>query len=205
VTFTSRLPRGERGYTLVEMLTVIAILGVVLTGITTLFIQGSTAQLDMNRRFEQQQATRVALDKIRREIHCASEAETVGGTGAAAHVRLKLPSHCPTAGGVTSTVSWCTVSVASSRYALYRKVGTACDNAGVRWADYLTVASAFDFQTQSTTQLARLRVAFSSDAKPTDATPAYTLCDVIVLRNSYRGTPTATMLGYTDPADPAAC
>jgi prepilin-type N-terminal cleavage/methylation domain-containing protein len=197
--------RAERGYTLVEMLTVVTILTVVLTGLTTLFIQGSTAQLDMNNRFEAQQATRVALDKIRREIHCASEAETVGGTGADAHVRLKLPSQCPTANGVQTTVSWCTVNVATNRYALYRKASTSCDSTGVKWADYLTVSAAFDYQAQSATQLGRVRVELVSDLKPADATPAYELCDTIVLRNSYRATPTSSMLGYTDTADPAAC
>lgn len=200
-----RTLRAEAGYSLVEMLTVIAILSVVLTGLTTLFIQGSTAQLDLNNRFEAQQASRVALDKIRREIHCASEAETVGGTGAAAHVRLKLPSQCPTAGGVETTVSWCTVSVGTNRYALYRRANVSCDNTGVRWADYLTVAAAFDFQTQADTHLARVRVEFASDIDPTDATPAYRLCDTMVLRNSSRDTPTSSMLGYTDTAEPAAC
>jgi prepilin-type N-terminal cleavage/methylation domain-containing protein len=197
--------RGERGYSLVEMLTVISILGVVMTGLTTLFIQGSNAELDMNRRFQAQQEARVALDKMRREIHCAKAATTIGGTGPAAGVTLTLPGQCPTAvSGATTSVSWCTVSVAS-RYALYRKVATTCDNTGTKWADNLTLQNAFDFKTQSTAALAKLRVQFTVDAKPSDATVAYSLCDQIVLRNSSRTTPDAAVPGYQDTAEPAAC
>ena len=86
--------RGESGYSLVELLTVMAILGVVLGGLTALFVGGSNAQLDMNRRFEAQQAARLALDKMRREVHCASAATTSPATGASNHVILTLPTIC---------------------------------------------------------------------------------------------------------------
>jgi prepilin-type N-terminal cleavage/methylation domain-containing protein len=206
MTALLRRLRGERGYSLIEMLTVISILGVVMTGLTTLFIQGSNAELDMNRRFQAQQDTRVALDKMRREIHCAKAASTIGGNGPAAGVTLVLPSQCPTAvGGATTNVSWCTVSVATNRYALYRKVASTCDNTGTKWADYLTLQNAFDYKTQSTSALSKLRVQFTVDVKTTDATTPYSLCDQIVLRNSTRTTPDATVAGYTDTAEPAAC
>jgi prepilin-type N-terminal cleavage/methylation domain-containing protein len=198
--------RGARGYSLVEMLTVISILGVVMTGLTTLFIQGSNAELDMNRRFQAQQDARVALDKLRREIHCAKAASTTGGNGAAAGVTLSLPGPCPTAvGGATTSVTWCTVSVATNRYALYRKVASTCDNTGTKSADFLTLQNAFDYKTQSTASLAKLRVQVTVDAKATDATTPYSLCDQIVLRNSSRTTPDATVPGYTDTAEPATC
>lgn len=195
----------QAGYTLVEMLTVMLILGVVMTALTTLFVQGSNSQRDLNSRFEAQQQARLALDKLRREIHCAKEAETTGGTGASHEVTLRLPAQCPTAGGVQSDVRWCAVNVASSRFALYRMVGATCDATGVRWADYLTQAAIFDFQTQSESSRARLRVELPVDTKTTDATPSYRLCDVIVLRNSGRSTPEASMLGYTDSTDVPAC
>ena len=69
------------------------IMSVVLTGLTTLFVQGSNAELDMNRRFEAQQDSRVALDKIRREIHCAQGAATNPTTGEAPthHARPARP------------------------------------------------------------------------------------------------------------------
>jgi prepilin-type N-terminal cleavage/methylation domain-containing protein len=203
---TLRRLRGERGYSLIEMVTVMAIMSVVMTGLTTLFIQGSNAELDMNRRFQAQQESRVALDKLRREIHCAKAASTSPGNGAASSVTLELPGQCPTAvGGATTNVTWCTVSVATSRYALYRKVGTSCDATGLKWADRLTLQNAFDYKTQSTAALAKLRVQLTVDVKPSDTTPGYSLCDQMVLRNSSRSTPDATVRGYQDTAEPAAC
>jgi prepilin-type N-terminal cleavage/methylation domain-containing protein len=180
---TQRAVDGERGYSLVEMLTVMAILSVVLTGLTTLFVQGSNAELDMNRRFQAQQEARVALDKLRREIHCASSAATTPATGAAASVTLTLPSQCPTGSG---SVTWCSANLASGRYGLFRKVGAACDATGVKWADFLTEANLFQFLPSSTTSLAALRVNIPVDVEPGDATPVYALCDQIVLRNSTR-------------------
>lgn len=205
MTSALRRLRGERGYTLVEMLTVISILSVILTGLTTLFIQGSNAQMDMNRRFEAQQSSRVALDKLRREIHCAQAASTAPGTAAASSVTLDLPSQCPTSvGGAPTNVTWCTVGSGTS-YALHRAVGVTCGATGVKWAESITTANPFDFQTQSVNQLARLRVELPVDTKVGDATPAYSLCDVIVLRNSSRVAPTASVRGYTDSADLQSC
>jgi prepilin-type N-terminal cleavage/methylation domain-containing protein len=197
--------RAQAGYTLVELLTVLVIFTVVLTSLVALFVQGSTAQAELGSRFEAQQDARLALDKLRREIHCAKEAETSAGTGAAAEVTLRLPSHCPTSGGSPVDVRWCAVSVATNRYALYRTPGAPCNSTGVKWADYLTLASVFDFQVQDPTRRSRLRLELQVDTDTTDAVPAYALCDVIILRNSLRSTATSAMLGYTDTADLAPC
>ena len=107
---TGRL-RREEGYSVVELLVVMVILTTVLTALSSVFVSGANAELDMNRRFEAQQGARVALDKLRREIHCASSAATTPATGQAPMVTLTLPSQCPTGNGA---VSWCTVNVAAS-------------------------------------------------------------------------------------------
>jgi type II secretory pathway pseudopilin PulG len=188
------------------MLTVMSIMGVVMTGLTTLFVQGSNAEVDMNRRFQGQQEARVALDKLRREIHCAKAASTTPANVAAAAVTLDLPGQCPTAvGGALTNVTWCTVSVSANRYRLFRKVGTTCDSTGVRWTDYLTVQNVFDYKTQSTSALSKLKVLLTVDIKTTDTKPGYSLCDQMVLRNSSRVTPDATIRGYQDTAEPSAC
>ena len=198
--------REERGVSLVEMITAMAIMSVVLTGLVGLFVQGSNAQLDMNRRFEAQQTARVALDRIRREIHCAKSASTVGGAGERASVTLRLAAHCKAAvGGVDTDVTWCTSSAGTNRWSLYRQVGTSCGTSGVKWGDYMTASAIFDYQTHSAEQLARLRVRFPVDVKVGDATPTYTLCDVIVLRNSSRRVATSSDLGYDDTAAVAPC
>jgi prepilin-type N-terminal cleavage/methylation domain-containing protein len=182
-----RVRGDEQGFSLIEMLTVMIIMSVVLTGLTTLFVQGSNAELDMNRRFEAQQDSRVALDKIRREIHCAQGAATTPASGEAPSITLDLPGQCPTAVGAAQTsVTWCSVLVSTGRYKLYRKVGVTCNATGVRWADHLTQANLFQYQAASSDSLAKVRVSFPVDVKSGDATPAYRLCDQIVLRNTLR-------------------
>jgi len=187
MSFPRRVRGEEQGFSLIEMLTVMIIMSVVLTGLTTLFVQGSNAELDMNRRFEAQQDSRVALDKIRREIHCAQGAATTPTSGEAPSITLDLPGQCPTAVGAAQTsVTWCSVLVSTGRYKLYRKVGVSCNATGVRWADYLTQANLFQYQAASSVSLAKVRVSFPIDVKSGDATPAYRLCDQIVLRNTLR-------------------
>jgi prepilin-type N-terminal cleavage/methylation domain-containing protein len=172
--------REESGYSLIELLTVMAILGVVLGGLTRIFVSGSKAELDLNQRFQAQANGRLALDKIRREIHCASTATTTSTS-----VTLTMPTGCKTASN--TTVTWCTSQVGSSttRYALYRYQGSGTCTAGVQWADYLTSASAFTFTQQSSSTLAMVHVYL-----PVNLTPGkkrtYTLQDDIYLRNSTR-------------------
>jgi prepilin-type N-terminal cleavage/methylation domain-containing protein len=82
---------AEHGYSLSEMLVVLAILGIILGALTQLFISGSTAQVDMTRRFEAQQNMRLALDKLRREIHCGS---AVTATPPTSLITISLGSYC---------------------------------------------------------------------------------------------------------------
>lgn len=175
----ARLLRGERGQSLVEMLTVMLIMGVVIGGLTTLFVQGSNAELDLNARFQAQLNSRLALDKLRREIHCAS---VITPTGASSSVTLTLPAQCVTGSG---SVTWCTQSVAANRYALYRIAGSSCTG-GTQWADYITTASIFNYTAQSVSSLAKLHVDIPVNTNPANTLERYELVDDIVLRNSTR-------------------
>ena len=184
----SRL-RSERGYTLVEMLTVLVIMGVVMGGLTTVFVSATNSESDMNNRFQAQLTARLALDKMRREVHCASVATP---TGSSSSVTITLPSYCKTGSG---SITWCTRSNGTNRYALYRVVGSTCSG-GVMWADYLvpsataTVCSGalciFNYTAQSTTSLAKLSVDFPVNIRPSKTVELYELHDDLVLRNSSR-------------------
>lgn len=182
----SRL-RREAGYSLIEMLVVLSIMGIVMTGLTTVFVSGSKGENDMNRRFQAQQETRLALDRIRGDIHCSTSATltTVAGSPTTYKATLTAPS-----GASCATVSWCTVSVggSSTRFALYRQVGATCGSAGgLKVADYLTVANAFPTYTaQSTASLASLSVDFEVSIKGSSSVNNYGLADTIFLRNSTR-------------------
>jgi prepilin-type N-terminal cleavage/methylation domain-containing protein len=174
----SRL-RGEAGYSLVEMLTVMVIMSIVFAGITDIFISGSKAQADQDNRFQAQLGTRLAMDKIRKDIHCASDVTPYATTA----VTLKRPSGC---GG---DVSWCTVAVSgyTSRYRLYRQLGTTCGSSGTMVADYLTSANAFPAfaHTVGCQCLASLQVDFPVSNKGSTK-DAYELTDTVFLRNSTR-------------------
>lgn len=172
-----RVARQE-GYTVIELLVVMVILATVMGSLTTLFVQASNAEIDMNNRFQAQQTARLALDKLRRETHCASQASTATATS----VTLTLATYCPTG---TGSVTWCTVG-AGNRFGLYRKAGATCDSSGVKWADYLTTGNVFSYTPQSTTSLAKLRIDFPVNLKPAKTVEAYELVDEIVLRNSTR-------------------
>jgi prepilin-type N-terminal cleavage/methylation domain-containing protein len=182
---------GERGYTLVEMLVVMSILGVVIAGITTVFVSGSHAELDINRRFQAQQEARLALDKIRADLHCAqkAEAQTIG-TAPNAYPGLKISApNCN-----ATTISWCVLTspTMSTRFALYRTTATAnicqsTDTSRVRIADYLTTSTGvFSTPTVQQDSLEFVLVDFPISANPTATRDVYELKDAIVARNSAR-------------------
>src|SRR3954453_14366891 len=98
----NRLGGAQDGFTLAEMLVVLAILGVVLAGLTQLFVGATHAQSDQTQRGQAQKAARLALDKLRREIHCADKVSPLSGYPASS-VTVTLGSWC-SAGGVASTV-----------------------------------------------------------------------------------------------------
>jgi prepilin-type N-terminal cleavage/methylation domain-containing protein len=168
----------QDGYTVIELLVSMVILAGVLGSVSVLFVQASTAEVDLQNRFQAQQTARLALDKLRRETHCASDASVSSSTS----VTLTLASYCPTG---TGSITWCTVGSAS-RFGLYRKVGASCDATGVKWADYLTTGSVFAYTPQSSTSLAKLHVDFPVNVKPEKSVVAYELVDDIALRNSTR-------------------
>jgi prepilin-type N-terminal cleavage/methylation domain-containing protein len=186
--FLKVLAAKEEGYSLVELLVVMVILGTVLASLTTVFVSGSSAEVALNRRFQAQQQARLALDKIRADIHCASaaQAQTIGTyTGS---IKLAEPSCYAYAS--TPTVSWCPVQVSTSRYALYRSTATtnictSSDATRVRVADYLTTSSNV-FTTaaipQNSLQTVAVDFRVSSDPKSPNL-EVYELKDSIVVGN----------------------
>ena len=175
------LLRSERGFTLTELLVVMAIMGLVIGSLSTLFVSGlrrprssSTCARRRSRR------PGLALDMMRREMHNACQA-TVGGGGTTVTLKtLAVPNdawHC----AVTSS-TWCVVG-SGSRYALYRKAGATCNASGVRRADYVTANTVFSVVTGSGL-LAKIAIDMPVNVKPTMPRLSYRLQDQITLRNS---------------------
>jgi type II secretory pathway pseudopilin PulG len=177
---------GESGYSIVELLTVVTILSIIIGALTTLFVSASKGELDMNRRFQAQQEARLAIDKLRREVHCAT---SVTPSGSSSAVTVTSPAACPTAHGFTS-IQWCVIAPPGAwagRYALYRSTAATCTTStGVKWADYLTTQQIFNYTVQSSQSLSSLGVSLVVDVRKDSAQGTFKLNDNIVLRNSSR-------------------
>ena len=139
---TGRLS-DDGGYSLIELLVVMALLSVVVGGIVTLFASGLNSEADQNRRFQAQQDGRLALDKLRREVHSACTISTPNTYNTAvSSVTIYFPSDNCASG--THSVTWCT-SGSSGRFGLYRIVATSCNGDTPKFADYLTSGTIFTY------------------------------------------------------------
>lgn len=188
---TGRARQEEGGYSLVELVITMAILGTVLGGISTLFVSGINSQNDLNSRFQAQVQLNTALVELRREGHTACGLYAGYTTSS---VTLDMPAANPppqppaTPCTAPGYVTWCTIG-SGHRYALYRVTGTTCTATGARkYADYITVAAvfpSFTAENSANSTLAQLQVHFPINVKSNaSSTSPYTVDDSIVLRNS---------------------
>ena len=166
----------ERGFSLTELLVVVALLGTVMGGLSGLFSSSMRAQDELNQRFQSQGQARVALDRLRTDGFCASAV-----TGTATAVTFTTQTDCDS----TGTVKWCTTANGTNRYKLLRLSGSGtCSSAGRFYADYLTTGSIFSIGTPTTSKLAEVKVDLR--LKQRKMKTPYRHCDVLVLRNSQR-------------------
>ena len=197
----------EGGYTMMEMLVVMVILGVVLGGMVTLFSAGINAEVDQTHRYEAQQDGRIALDKLRREIHSGCTISTPSNYNAPMSTVTIYFSTDSCASG-THSVTWCTTG-SGTHYALYRIVATSCTGATQKFADFLTGGNIFVYlppnshlvtssslgqgtsasyiATQDgSSMLPRLHVDFTINQSATKANNAFHVVDDIAMRNGPR-------------------
>jgi prepilin-type N-terminal cleavage/methylation domain-containing protein len=193
---------GEGGYSLVEMIVVMAILTVVLGGVVSLFTSGIHAASDQNQRVQAQQESRLALNKLRRDVRSSCTVSTPASynTWASAVTLFSFSDGCASG---TNAVTWCT-SASGSTYVLYRAVATSCTGSLQIMVTSLTSANVFAYVPPNshvvsvgagtgaasiTTQdasfaLPRLHVDLTVD-RP-GATHSYRLVDDIAFRNGPR-------------------
>jgi prepilin-type N-terminal cleavage/methylation domain-containing protein len=173
--------RDEGGYSLIELLTAMAILGVVMSSLSVVMVSATKADARMNSEFQAQTEARTALERFRREGHSACKANPVGPSTSVTLTYVGSGG-CPATGG--KQVTWCTVATGTNRYGLFRAPGATCNATAVRVADYLTVATAFNYQT-TTQRRAKVGITLSVNPTPSSGS-SYALEDDIVLRNSPR-------------------
>ena len=110
----------ESGYNLIELLTAMAILGVVMTSLTTVLVSATNADVRMNQNFQAQTQARTALDRFRREGHAACRADPAGADDvdhADLHHLRQLPRLGRAAGELVHGCG------RASRYGLFRATG----------------------------------------------------------------------------------
>jgi len=133
--------RSEEGYTLIELLVVCAILGLVLAPLASSFTSAMRSQSSQTRREESYNNARLALQRMRLDIHCAGGVTSVDQNAAGGYTLTLTENHagqegwCPgviPAGDVSSGVQWCTVPVGASttRFILYRYLGLDPNDCG---------------------------------------------------------------------------
>jgi prepilin-type N-terminal cleavage/methylation domain-containing protein len=180
-----RLRDQEHGYTMIELLVTMTIMGVILGSLTTIFVSGATAEGDMNVRFQAQQHARLALDRVRRDVHLAGCLTL--GTGGTAITLTTTTGTCP---GTTFAYYCVTTSPSlTGRYALYRGTAVAgtCNVGTTLIADYLTIQNnVFGYTASTAQQLQKLTVDFPVDVSSNLTGGTYELKDDVVLRNSAR-------------------
>jgi type II secretory pathway pseudopilin PulG len=121
--------RQEDGYTIFELIVVMVILGLVLVGMTTAFAAGLSAETGTVKRLIAQENARLALNRMRVDIHCASAAPAPQENpfGGFTLTLTQTAGVCPTVTTTSSGVQWCTIPVsgATNRWQLFRFLGTA--------------------------------------------------------------------------------
>jgi len=126
---------------LVELVTVMTILGIVLAAIVTSFTTSLRQEADQTRREQAAASARLAIDRLRLDIHCAGGAPQVdqnaygGFTLTLTENHQGQPGWCPgviPAGDSSSGVQWCTVPYpgSSTRLVLYRYLGLNASECG---------------------------------------------------------------------------
>jgi prepilin-type N-terminal cleavage/methylation domain-containing protein len=194
----------EDGMTLIELLTTMAILGLVMTAVVGVFVTGLRAESDMNKRFLAQQNARLALSALRNEIGSACSV-TVGAVSSPAEtfgsqLTLVLPNRTPASGtsacsSGTTSVIWCAASTtAVAPYGLYRSTtGTCSATSGQKKAGALKCAgtptppstcSAVFIKTSNASQYPTVTVTFPVQANLRNTHGLYTLQDTIMARNA---------------------
>jgi prepilin-type N-terminal cleavage/methylation domain-containing protein len=196
---------GEGGFTLVELLVTLVLMGIVMGAVTASFASAFTGETRNFASATNEENARLALDRLRMDIHCSNIANGATANpsldGGYIFVLSEITTSagaasCPKLGsGVDSNgeawVSWCTIYVAPNRYRLYRETVQDCDGTAATFmVDYITRPNIWDtHQNCSPTawqQYVGVDLITNVDPNSGQNTYEYDLHDAIGLRNSDR-------------------
>lgn len=174
----------EAGFTLIELVTVCALMGIVMTGAVNMLVSGQQATSDGQARLTAQQNIQIAFGRLEYDARCASSATLLNKTGSnGAGVYLVLPSGgstpCTHASG---DVTWCVTSGS-----LIRTTGTTCSATTNQntFVSSLTTSTPFSCYSPATNALPQLKVVLTvnSTTRNSDKSSG---TDYITLHNAPR-------------------
>jgi prepilin-type N-terminal cleavage/methylation domain-containing protein len=193
---------SQAGYTLIETLVVMTLLVIVIGSVADAFSSASKTEVDQTARASDQEAARLALQRLRRDIHCASAARVQqttypdGTTGFILNLAVDPDICIAVTTSASNTVQWCTVAKDSTgtRYGVYRTISGLCDAAdAVFQVDYITKPDIWTMVCPPTL-LQAVYTDMPVNRNPTTrASRTYDLQDTISLRND-------SVLGNCDTA-----
>jgi prepilin-type N-terminal cleavage/methylation domain-containing protein len=201
-------PTSQAGFTLIEMVITMAIMSIVIGGLTTMFVQGNNAETDLNDRYLAQQTVRQAISQMRSDGHHACNAVLTGNSSVLFYYWDSAPANgddpeCPTSetkspafttANCTTALcaTWCTRLVGTV-YELYRLPGasTCGVSGGTVEANYLTTGNIFTYTAGVSSgtdahDLSLLYLDVPVTLRSSKKYDKYEVTDVIVLRNSTR-------------------
>jgi type II secretory pathway pseudopilin PulG len=137
----ARRLRRDDGVTLVELVVVLTILLTVLGALVTSFTTGMRQEVDQARRERAYANARLALQRMRVDIHCAGGLTSVDQNAYGGFTMTLTEAHegqdgwCSAvipSGDTSVGVQWCTVAYSGSttRFTLYRYLGTDTSDCG---------------------------------------------------------------------------
>jgi prepilin-type N-terminal cleavage/methylation domain-containing protein len=164
--------QAESGFSLVELIVTMVVMGIVMTGLVNVFTSGERASADATARIQSQQRVRVAFDRLEYDTRCASVASILSS---GAGVALTLPSQCDHASG---NVVWCI-----SSGSLLRISGTTCTGSAQTYVKDVTSATPFACFSPVTGATPQLKVILTINTATRNADKT-TATDYITMRNA---------------------
>lgn len=164
--------QAESGFSLVELIITMVVMGIVMTGLVNIFTSGERASADATARMQSQQRVRIAFDRLEYDARCASAA-TMLSSGAG--VALTLPSQCDHASG---NVVWCV-----SSGSLIRISGTTCSGSAQTFITDVTSATPFACYSPVSGSTPQLKVALTVNPTTRNANKT-SATDYITMRNA---------------------
>jgi prepilin-type N-terminal cleavage/methylation domain-containing protein len=192
-----RAVRSEDGFTLVELLVVIVLMGLILGPLVDSLVTALNAQAQQVNVVNAQEQARLALERMRKDIHCAHSVNppVANGSGGVTLILNETNTtgiaECP---GLiqqnSSSVQWCTIPVAgaTNRYQLYREndPNKNCDGVDSTFqVDYITESALWSIPSCTTGDFPTVAVTLPVDVNVGSLdSSSYDLQDQIALRNA---------------------